>query len=105
MKTELKKLTLLSAALLLFAVPAFADEASPGSRFEQGQQEQKNECMLVASATGCGADVDTSQNRIDRIQREINRGTDVYTTDELKALNKKLEDEKRFREDLFNISG
>lgn len=105
MKSEIKKLMLLSAALLLFAVPAFATEDSSGGMSEQGQMEQRNECMLVASAAGCGADVDTSQGRIDRIQREIDKGAAVYSDDELKTLNKKLEDERKFRDNHYNISG
>jgi len=65
---------------------------------EQGQQGGKDECLLVAK--NCGGEVDTIQQRIERIQKEIGRGTDVYTNDELKSLNRDLENEIKNLEQL-----
>lgn len=101
MKSVINKYALLSAALLLFAVPVFADEGTAGSMREEKQQDMKDVCLLVASATGCGADFDMIQHRIDRLEREIGRGTAVYTEDELKALQNKLEEERRTREGFY----
>jgi hypothetical protein len=84
---------------MILAVPALADEGSMGSKFEQGQQAGKNECLLVAM--NCANQVDTIQQRIDRIKGEIGRGTDVYTTEELKSLNKELEDANKILEHEF----
>src|SRR5450759_3589363 len=76
MRSITKRIALLSAALMIVAVPALADESSMEGRFEQGQQSDKNECLLVAM--NCGNQVDSIQQRIDRIKGEIGRGTAVY---------------------------
>ena len=48
----------------------------------------KDECLLVAR--NCPPDMSIVQNRIDRLNAEIAKGTDVYTPAELKVLNDKL---------------
>jgi TolA-binding protein len=90
MRSVIKRITLLAAALMIVAVPVLADESSMNGKFEQGQQTDKNECLLVAM--NCGNQVDSIQQRIDRIKGEISRGTDVYTNDELRTLNRELEE-------------
>jgi len=75
---------------MIVAVPVLADESSMNGKFEQGQQTEKNECLLVAM--NCGNQVDSIQQRIDRIKGEISRGSDVYTNDELRTLNRELEE-------------
>jgi len=90
MRCVIKRITLLAAALMIVAVPVLADESSMNGKFEQGQQTDKNECLLVAM--NCGNQVDSIQQRIDRIKGEISRGTDVYTNDELRTLNRELEE-------------
>lgn len=90
MRNAINRLVLLTAALLVLAVPVIADEGVMNKDFVQGQQG-KDECLLVAR--NCGNNMDTIYERIERIQGEIRRGTDVYTTDELKNLNRKLQDE------------
>jgi hypothetical protein len=98
MRCLIRRLTLLAAALLLLAVPVLADEGAMDKALEQGQQEWKNECLLVA--INCPDQVDTIQQRIERIKGEIGRGTDVYTNDELKTLNWKLEEAEKNLEEL-----
>jgi len=90
MRSVIKRITLLAAALMIVAVPVLADESSMNGKFEQGQQTEKNECLLVAM--NCGNQVDSIQQRIDRIKGEISRGSDVYTNDELRTLNRELEE-------------
>ena len=90
MRSVIKRITLLAAALMIVAVPVLADESSMNGKFEQGQQTDKNECLLVAM--NCGNQVDSIQQRIDRIKGEISRGSDVYTNDELRTLNRELEE-------------
>ena len=46
----------------------------------------------------CANQVDTIQQRIDRIQGEISRGSAVYSTEELKSLNRELEDAIKLQE-------
>lgn len=93
MRSIFRKLSLLAAALIILAVPALADEGSMDKMLEHGQQGDKNECLLVA--VNCGNQVDTIQQRIDRIKGEISRGIDVYTNDELKRLNRQLDEAEK----------
>ncbi|HZV82628.1 MAG TPA: hypothetical protein VFF53_10735, partial [Geobacteraceae bacterium] len=52
--------------------------------------EGKDECLLVAA--NCADNVDSIQQRIERLNKEIAKGSAVYTQDELSKLNMKLED-------------
>ena len=96
MRSVIKRITLLAAALMIVAAPVLADEGSMDRTFSQGQQEGKNECLLVAM--NCANQVDTIQQRIDRIQGEISRGSAVYSTEELKSLGRELEDAIKLQE-------
>jgi len=91
MKCIVGRITLLASALMMFAAPVLADEAAM-DRFIQ-QQSGKNECLLVAM--NCKDQVDTIQQRIEKIKKEIGRGTSVYTNDELKKLNRDLDEATR----------
>lgn len=93
MRNLFHKIMLLTAALMIMAVPVLANEGVSGTAMESAQQGTKNECLLVAM--NCGDQVDTIQQRIDRIQKEINRGADVYTNDELKRLRNQLDEANR----------
>ena len=97
MRSIIRKLTLLAAALLIVAVPVLAEEGSMDRTFQQGQQVDKNECLLVAM--NCGNQVDSIQQRIDRIKGEISRGSAVYSNDELRTLNRELEEAVKTLED------
>ena len=102
MRFIIRKLTLLAAALMILAVPALADEGAMDRINEEGQKADKNECLLVSR--NCANEVDSIQQKIDRIRGEISRGTDVYTTDELRILNMRLEEATRTMEDI-NLGG
>jgi hypothetical protein len=96
MKTQFKKVALLAASLMIFAVPVLADDGmmvNPVAEPEQ-QQGAKDQCLLVASS--CAGSVDSIHERINRIQGELNKGTNVYTNDELRRLQNSLDEEKRF---------
>ena len=103
MKRIATKLSAFVATLIISSVPVIAAEGSMDRMMGQGQQGQKNECLLVAR--NCGDQVDSIQERIQRLQGEIARGTDVYTTDELKHLNDKLEDATRTLEFIESNGG
>ena len=98
MRHILKRVTLLAAALMIVAVPALAEEGSSDVRMEQGQQLERNECLLAS--VNCANQVDSIQQRIDRIKGEISRGNDVYTNDELRTLNRQLEEANKTLEGL-----
>jgi hypothetical protein len=124
----MKKLTtflsVLAAALLLSALPAFSGSGPYGAfgpsdvqGMNQGIEHQvafsggtgpyggfgpyamdqwseshqvanKDECLLVAR--NCPPEMAYTQHRIDRLNTEIAKGTDVYTPAELNVLNDKL---------------
>ena len=98
MRCIIKRLTLLAAALMLIAVPVFAAEGTM-DQMGQGQQEGKDVCLLVASS--CPVQEDAIQLRIDRIQREIDKGNAVYTNDELKTLQRDLNNEMKTLNDRY----
>ena len=54
------------------------------------QIANKDECLLVAM--NCPKDGFTTQEKIDRLNTEISKGTSVYTPEELRVLNGKLND-------------
>jgi hypothetical protein len=56
---------------------------------ESHQFASKDECLLVAK--NCPPDIASVQYRIDRLNTEIAKGTDVYTPSELKVLHDKLD--------------
>jgi hypothetical protein len=70
---------LLAAAILtLSAAPAFP----------QMSQAQKDECMLASK--NCTDQVDDIYKRMHRLDKEVKKGTKVYTPSELKKLQQKL---------------
>ncbi len=112
--------SILAASLLLSALPAFSGMTGPYGGFgpdlssvggtsehiafsnttgpyglysPEGVGSQfianKDECLLVAM--NCPKDFST-QERIDRLNAEISKGTSVYTPDELNMLKKELND-------------
>lgn len=77
----------MALSLLIAVLPALAAEESVGGTVQQSQQ--KDECMLLAM--NCGDEVLSIQQRIDRLEGEIAKGSDVYSTEELQVLRKKLD--------------
>ena len=85
-------ISVLAAAMFFSAMPVFADEYT-GTTADQGMntmlEGQKDQCLLVAM--NCPSDrVDTVQQRVDRLRKEIAKGADVYSEQELKALKEQL---------------
>ena len=93
MRRMIRKLSLLAAALMIMAVPVLAEEGTKKTMLDESQRYEKNECLLASM--NCAAQVDSIQQRIERIQKEIGRGDAVYTRDELRRLNDRLEDANR----------
>jgi len=85
MKAITRSIAVVAAALMIAVVPVLAQEGAMG---QQEPQAQKDECLLVAK----NCPVDSIQERIQRIQSEIDRGTSVYTKEEMRDLNRELED-------------
>lgn len=95
MRSISRKLALLAAALMIMAVPALADEGAIDKMVDHGQPAVKNECLLVAK----NCQVDSIQERIERINGEIARGANVYTKDEMRRLERQLEEANKLLEE------
>lgn len=82
----MKKLAIFicTAVMMSASVPAFAQTTTTG---------QKDECLLASRE--CADQVDSIQQKMKRLQNEIKKGTKVYTPDELKKLNEKLDETDR----------
>jgi hypothetical protein len=110
MRLVRKRIALSTAALMMVALPVLADDATWGNGASQSnmsmgpeQQNGKVECMLVAE-NDC-ARRGASESRIDRIQNEINKGTAVYTREELQILNNALDRAISERNDAYGGGG
>ena len=98
----MKKIAILlpavAAVLLLNASSVLAAEGMMSG--DQGQTTMaKDECLLVAK--NCVDNVDSIQQRINKLQHEINKGSAVYTQDELRILNRKLDSATNTLNELF----
>ncbi|MBP1727730.1 MAG: hypothetical protein H6Q56_103 [Deltaproteobacteria bacterium] len=93
MKRILGMLTILATTALLSVATVMGAEAT------MGVIDQKDQCLLVAA--NCANSVDSISQRIERLNKEIAKGTDVYTTDELQRLRDKLDDAVRTLDDLI----
>lgn len=61
---------------------------------------EKDECLLVSK--NCRNATLSIQEKIDKLQGEINKGTKVYSTEELKKLEDKLKDAENTLDVLLN---
>jgi len=86
-------------AMLLFSAVGQGDSSSTERERTRGA---KDECLLVA--INCPSPDYRLQERINRLRDEIDRGTAVYTPQELSILRRKLED-ARAAQDFFNHEG
>ncbi|MCM0080507.1 hypothetical protein L4X63_02785 [Geomonas sp. Red32] len=93
MKPIAKKIAIFTATTLLSALPAFAGDMgwSGTDQGTSGNGVQKNECLLVAH--NCNGTIYDLPQRIEKLQREINKGTAVYTPAELNYLKRELKED------------
>ena len=87
MKGLFYRLSLVAATVMFLSVPARGDVGTGRSGYDTGVTGTKDECLLVAK--NCTSD--SLQERIERIEHEIKRGSDVYSRDELKDLERQLD--------------
>jgi len=87
MKGLFYRLSLVAAAVMFLAVPVRGDEGTVRSGYDTGMTGTKDECLLVAK----NCEADSIQERIQRLEHEIKRGTDVYSRDELKEMERQLD--------------
>jgi|ERR1039457_888344 hypothetical protein len=79
------------AVFLSYSTTVLSAEYSTGRLSDFGQiiNSQKDECLIVAK--NCNVGDETIMQRVDRLNKEINKGTDVYTPEELQFLQQQLD--------------
>jgi len=90
MKNQMIILTAIS--LFAAAAPVFAEEAHQHGASHQAMDEKcAKECAMLLK--NCAQEVDSIQNRIAKLQVEIEeKGASTYTVKELKTLDRKLKE-------------
>jgi hypothetical protein len=84
----------LVAASLLCSTTGFSEEKATGLADDYGQYKayelnsHKDQCLLVA--INCRGADDGVLKRVDRLNREIEKGSSVYTPEELKGFQDQL---------------
>ena len=94
MKSKARFVSVLAAALMASSLSAFGAGGAMGQDPGQGTVGQKDECLLVAK--NCSSD--TINARVERIEREISKGTAVYTESELNKMKQELKDAVRIQQ-------
>jgi peptidoglycan hydrolase CwlO-like protein len=87
----MKKIALLLCAAFMMsaAMPVYAAETSA-----------KDECLLASK--NCASEVDSIQKKIKKLQAEIKKGKKVYSAEELKKLQAKLDEADKMLDGLLN---
>jgi hypothetical protein len=88
MRSLVRIIPVMAAALLMFSMPLLAEESTMGQSAETGSGAQKDECLLVAK----NCESESISARVERIETEISRGSAVYTDAELIQLKRELND-------------
>ncbi|GLI37745.1 hypothetical protein KI811_07025 [Geobacter hydrogenophilus] len=90
-----KMAVLLMAAFMMSAtVPVFAAEMT---------KEEKDQCLLASK--NCATEVDTLQKKIKKLNAEIKKGKKVYSADEIKKLQQKLDEANALLDDILKGGG
>jgi hypothetical protein len=80
------------AASLLYSTSVLSEEKSAGLPDDYGQYKtyelQKDQCLIVAK--NCSGGSDTVLKRVERLNKEIDKGYSVYSPEELKGLRDQL---------------
>lgn len=110
MRAISRTLIAVAATLMIAGVPVMAFQGNEGMTAvtsedampaQQNESVNDRECLLVAK----NCPTEALQSRAQRIQTEINRGSDVYTKDEMRRLQNELEEIQREIEADFNSGG
>lgn len=76
------------AVMMMSSMPAFAEVS----------QAQKDDCLLASR--NCVTQVDDIYQKMHKLDNEIKKGTKVYTADELKKLQTKLDETAKLLKDM-----
>ena len=89
----------MAPALMLVAAPLMAGQGAMDKAVGEEQRGGKDECLL--SVKNCKVELRPIEQKIERIRKEIGRGTAVYTNDELNILKRELNDELNTLSDFY----
>lgn len=90
-----KMAVLLMAAFMMSAtVPVLAAEMT---------KEEKDMCLLASK--NCGMEVDSLQKKIKKLNAEIKKGKKVYSADEIKKLQQKLDEANSLLDQILTGTG
>lgn len=83
-------IAIMTAVIMSAALPAFAADMT---------KEEKNQCLLASK--GCADEVDSIQQKIRKLNKEIKKGKRVYTDEEIRKLEQKLKEANDLLDDLL----
>ncbi|ABQ24325.1 hypothetical protein [Geotalea uraniireducens] len=83
-------IAIMAAFVMSAALPAFAADMT---------KEEKNQCLLASK--GCTDEVDSIQQKIGKLNKEIKKGKRVYTDEEIRKLEQKLKEANDLLDDLL----
>ena len=84
----MKKILYILFFLSINAASSHGEDGAANDQGVKGQQDSKDECLLVA--INCGTDYPSLERKIENLRKEISKGKSVYTDDELNILRGKL---------------
>ncbi|AJE04485.1 hypothetical protein [Geobacter pickeringii] len=87
-------LAVMAAVMMSATVPALAAEMT---------KEEKDQCLLASK--NCATEVDSIQKKIKKLNAEIKKGKKVYSADEIKKLQQKLDEANKMLDDLLKAGG
>lgn len=84
----MKRFVIMMCAVSLMSVsaPVYADH-------HMAPKDQKNECLLASK--GCMQEVDSIKTKIKKLDAEIKKGKKVYSAEEIKKLQQKLDEAEK----------
>ncbi|ANA41403.1 MULTISPECIES: hypothetical protein [Geobacter] len=92
----MKKMAIMVMAAFMMSatVPALAAEMT---------KEEKDMCLLASK--NCGMEVDSLQKKIKKLNAEIKKGKKVYSADEIKKLQQKLDEANSLLDQILTGTG
>ena len=86
-------LAVMAACIMSASIPALAAEMT---------KEEKNQCLLASK--NCANQVDSIQQKIRKLNKEIKKGKKVYSAEEINTLQQKLKEAETLLDDLLKGS-
>lgn len=84
---------IMAACIMSAAVPVLAAEMT---------KEEKDQCLLASR--NCATAVDSIQQKIRKLNKEIKKGKNVYSAEEIRKLEEKLREAEALLDDLLKGS-